>query len=169
MSGSRAPFTRSSYIVVTCPYMPIWYANGMHNILTIYNTSVYCATSQSDPRLENPYLVTYGYHYILKHFPFVGRCIEAEGHIYVSVNLSSLVQIVACRLVGANPLSEPLLEYCSFQTKGQTSVKSCGKFIHFVQKYVFENVVWEFQPSMCYHLSFSKGSHRILSYQQVLT
>ena len=33
-------------------------------------------------------------------------------HIYASVNQSSLVQIMACRLVGAKPLSEPMLEYC---------------------------------------------------------
>ena len=27
----------------------------------------------------------------------------------------SLVQIMACRLVGAKPLSEPMLEYCYFK------------------------------------------------------
>ena len=31
---------------------------------------------------------------------------------YVSVNLPSLVQIMACRLDGAKPLSEPMLEWC---------------------------------------------------------
>ena len=36
---------------------------------------------------------------------------EAEWHIYTSVNLPSLVQIMACRLAGAKPLSEPMLEY----------------------------------------------------------
>ena len=38
--------------------------------------------------------------------------IEAEWRIYASVNLPSLVQIMACRLTGAKPLSEPMLEYC---------------------------------------------------------
>ena len=31
---------------------------------------------------------------------------------YASANYPSLVQIMACRLVGAKPLSEPLMEYC---------------------------------------------------------
>ena len=38
--------------------------------------------------------------------------IEAEWRIYASVSSSSLVQIMACRLDGAKPLSEPMLEYC---------------------------------------------------------
>ena len=37
--------------------------------------------------------------------------IEAEWRKYASVNLPSLVQIMACRLVGAKPLPEPMLEY----------------------------------------------------------
>ena len=36
---------------------------------------------------------------------------EAEWRIYALVNYPSLVQIMACRLVGAKPLSEPMLEY----------------------------------------------------------
>ena len=38
--------------------------------------------------------------------------VEAEWRIYASVNFPPLVQIMACRLVGAKPLSEPMLEYC---------------------------------------------------------
>ena len=30
----------------------------------------------------------------------------------MSVNLPSLIQIMACRLIGVKPLSEPMLEYC---------------------------------------------------------
>ena len=33
-------------------------------------------------------------------------------HIYASVKQPSLFQIMACRLVGAKPLSSPMLEYC---------------------------------------------------------
>ena len=40
------------------------------------------------------------------------KLIEAGWRIYASVNLPSLVQIMACRLVGAKPLSEPMLGYC---------------------------------------------------------
>ena len=39
------------------------------------------------------------------------KLIQAEWRIYASANLPSLVQIIACRLVGAKPLSEPMLEY----------------------------------------------------------
>ena len=41
-----------------------------------------------------------------------GRFTGAEWRIYVSVNQQSLVQMMACRLTGAKPLSEPMLEYC---------------------------------------------------------
>ena len=36
---------------------------------------------------------------------------------------TTLVQIMACRLVGAEPLSEPMLEYCQLDLYEQTSVK----------------------------------------------
>ena len=36
---------------------------------------------------------------------------------------SALVQIMACRLFGAKPLSKPMLGYCHLHTKEQTSVK----------------------------------------------
>ena len=38
--------------------------------------------------------------------------IEAEWSIYVSVTKPPLVQKMACRLVGAKLLSDPMLEYC---------------------------------------------------------
>ena len=41
----------------------------------------------------------------MKHAP------SSLTHIYASVNLPSLVQIMACRLVGAKPLSKPMLGY----------------------------------------------------------
>ena len=49
--------------------------------------------------------------------------IEAEWRIYASVNKPSLVQIMACHLAGAKPLSEPMLEYCQLDPWEQTSVK----------------------------------------------
>ena len=39
---------------------------------------------------------------------------EAEWRRYASVNEPSLVKIMACRLVGAKPLFEPMLDYCKF-------------------------------------------------------
>ena len=42
---------------------------------------------------------------------------------YMSVNLSSLVQIMVCRLIGAKPLSEPMLDYCQLDPCEHISVK----------------------------------------------
>ena len=39
------------------------------------------------------------------------QLIEAKWRIYVVVNYASLIQIMACRLIGAKPISEPVL-YC---------------------------------------------------------
>ena len=41
---------------------------------------------------------------------------------------SALVQIMACRLIGAKPLSEPMLEYCYLDPYEQTSVKFESKY-----------------------------------------
>ena len=44
---------------------------------------------------------------------------------------SSLVQIMACRLLGAKPLSEPMLTYSQLGLKEQNSVKYQSKWEHF--------------------------------------
>ena len=67
--------------------------------------------------------------YYSNGWQLINQCIssennEAEWRIYASVNIPSLVQIMACRLVGAKPLSKPMLEYCWFDPWEQTSVKS---------------------------------------------
>ena len=43
----------------------------------------------------------------------------------------SLVQIVACRLFGAEPLSERMLYYCQLDPQEQISVKLFSKFKYF--------------------------------------
>ena len=43
--------------------------------------------------------------------------IEAAWRIYASVNRPSLVQIMACRLVGTKPLSEPMQEIVNWNLK----------------------------------------------------
>ena len=45
--------------------------------------------------------------------------ITAEWRIYASVNELSLVQILACRLVRAKPLSQPMQEYFQMETQEQ--------------------------------------------------
>ena len=46
--------------------------------------------------------------------------------------ISSLLQIMACRLAGDKPLSEPILEYCQLNPWEEISVKSEAKFTHFL-------------------------------------
>ena len=50
---------------------------------------------------------------------------------------------MACRLAGAKPLSEPILEYCQLDPWEQTSVKYQSKFIHFHSRKCIWNVVWK--------------------------
>ena len=52
------------------------------------------------------------------------KLIEAGRRIYASVNYPSLIQIIACRLGGAKPLSKSMLEYCWLDPWEQNSVKS---------------------------------------------
>ena len=52
-------------------------------------------------------------------------------------NVTTLVQIMACRLVGDTSLSEPMLDYYQLDPYGQTSVK----FLHFIKDSAFENVI----------------------------
>ena len=40
------------------------------------------------------------------------KLIDAEWRIYELVKHTNIGQIMACRLTGAKPLSEPMLEYC---------------------------------------------------------
>ena len=50
---------------------------------------------------------------------------------------------MACRLVGAKPLFEPMLEYSQLHHWEQNSVKSYRNFYIFIQENAFENVVWQ--------------------------
>ena len=49
---------------------------------------------------------------------------------------------MACRLDGAKPLSQPMLEYCQSDPQEQTSMKFQSEFKHF-QENVLQNVVCE--------------------------
>ena len=46
-------------------------------------------------------------------------------------NIPSLVQIVACRLFGDNPLSEPMMTYCQLDPEEYSSIKSYLQFRSF--------------------------------------
>ena len=46
-------------------------------------------------------------------------------------NGSSLVQVKACRLIGAKPLPEPMMDYCQMDSWEHISVKFESEFCHF--------------------------------------
>ena len=50
---------------------------------------------------------------------------------------------MACRLDGAKPLSETMLDYCYLNPYEQTSVKFQSEFKHFIHENALENVVCE--------------------------
>ena len=50
---------------------------------------------------------------------------------------------MACWLVGAKPLSEPMLEYGESSLEEQTSVKFNRNSYIFGEENVFENTVWK--------------------------
>ena len=50
---------------------------------------------------------------------------------------------MACRLVGAKPLSESLLDYCQLDPYEHISMKFETKYNNFIDKNAFENAVWK--------------------------
>ena len=59
------------------------------------------------------------------------QLIAAEWRIYAWIISLTLVQIMACRLVGTKPLSEPMSESCWLNPQEQTSVNFQSNFLHF--------------------------------------
>ena len=49
---------------------------------------------------------------------------------------SALVQIMACRLYGAEPLSKPMMGYCELDPYEQTSVKFQSKYFCFTKMHI---------------------------------
>ena len=54
---------------------------------------------------------------------------------------TALLQIMACHLFGAKPLSKPMLGYCQLDRQEQTSVKFKTEFYHFHYRNACENVI----------------------------
>ena len=56
---------------------------------------------------------------------------------------SALVQVMACRLFGAEPLTEPMLVYCQLDSSEQISVKFESKFYQCIHENAFEIVFYQ--------------------------
>ena len=58
-------------------------------------------------------------------------------------NIPTLVQIMACRLFGAKPLSEPMLPYCQLDPREHISLKFVWNSKVFIKGNAVQNVVYE--------------------------
>ena len=77
---------------------------------------------------------------------------------------STLVQVMACRLLGAKPLPEPVVTYCQLDPQEQTSVNFFNRNPNiFIDENTFENAVCNWQP-FCFGL---KGVHCTIYFMRV--
>ena len=73
-------------------------------------------------------------------------------------NIATLVQIMACRLLGGKPLTEPILPYSQLHHKERISVICNLKFVFFfIQGNALENIIYEMAAILprpqCVHYS----------------
>ena len=87
------------------------------------------------------------------------------------IKLPSLVHIMACRLIGIKPLSEPMMECCTLRNKLQWNLNrdSCI----FIQENAFGNVIWKIPAILsrpqCDNVIWSTDRHqRVCSIQIIL-
>ena len=72
------------------------------------------------------------------------KLIEAELLLYVSVDKPSWVQIMACPLDGAKPLSEHMLAYCHLDSWEQFRWNLNRNSLMLMKTNAFENVVCQY-------------------------
>ena len=81
----------------------------------------------------------------------VGWLIESEWRIYETVNQSSLVQIMDCRLVFAKPLSEPMVDNVNWNPRNKLHWNFSRNSYIFIQQKWFQIIVGKMVgiSSMC--------------------
>ena len=98
-----------NYPTITCPLLMHWsydiYEGLIYNLLVnyLYFISVKLLLNLPIPSVKGE--ICQNEDLYLTHWGWL-------THLYASAGYPSLVQIMACRLNGAKPLSEPTLEYC---------------------------------------------------------
>ena len=122
----RSPHIWLSHLtwqMFNCLYLGYWQV-GYCKLKTIGEQSLCCYVSVMFFNM---------FHIHLKWFAKrpLSWLIEAEWRIYASVQITTLVQIMACRLIGAKPLSEPMLDYCQLDPCEHISVKILSKCNNF--------------------------------------
>ena len=86
------------------------------------------------------------------------------GAVYIYMRQwigSALLQIMVCRLFGAKPLSEPMLEYCQFDPWQQASMKFQQKFNTFIHVNAYENIVCEMAAILSRGMSYWRSMTNI--------
>ena len=73
--------------------------------------------------------------------PLICELIKAEWRIYASVFWPSLVQIMACHLVGAKPLSKPYWTIVNWTLRNKLQWNLKQNLYTFIQENAFGNVV----------------------------
>ena len=78
--------------------------------------------------------------------------------IYATVKQPSLVQIMACRLVGAKPLSAPLLEYCEYTVECRYNAVQHNMLFHTSLHWLARNANQTSNSQKTLHISPSRAS-----------
>ena len=110
MFGRTCSLVKVPYTIIT--YTTLWPSHSPRCLLTVNSRLVSFTASLHSPKgrqlsLINSLALGDG-----ASCEIVKIMINDERRIYVSINLPSLVQTMACRLAAAKPLSEPMPEYC---------------------------------------------------------
>ena len=100
---------------------------------TLYDVILYHIIMAPDCIANNIYIYS---------FVVLNSLRPSDIFIYTSVNLPSLVQKMACRLIRAKPLSEPMLPYHQLDSKEHISVKFLLKIQAFSFKKMHFKTMW---------------------------
>ena len=98
----------------------------------------------------------------------LSKLVEARWRIYESAIWPLLVQVMACRLVGAKPFSEPMLEYYQLDISEHTSVTLYSKFIHFHKENELEQVICKIAAILSWHECLGMSRHECLGMRMIV-
>ena len=163
----------------------LWTKRGKNNQWACYNmiwswshmsrenmASITTETSWSNPLLDlivirgcSNYLFMAQAHYTDESNTFLvhwGRVTQISPRWIVS----SLDQILACRLFGAKPLPEPMLKYCQLNHQERISMTFYLKFQSFHSMTCIENTVWKMSAILSGPLYVSIGGPRYAVYNE---
>ena len=93
-----------------------------------------------DKPLSEPMMVSLTTHICVTRPQWVNSALPSTAYIRWWTE-STLVQVMACCLFGAKPLTEPIRTYCQLNIEKKNTVKYESAYKMFIQKNAFENAV----------------------------